>query len=183
MDKLRLSHVYLTTLQKSAPSSISQVQWPSSPSLLLSLQQMDYEGLKPSTLPTVLAPTLIPNIHTNTQCSSLSVCPQCFQVTGWGAKNDTVPQSAILHLLYCHAEPPGSSRRVYLPVALSPAPLVSCRGGLQELALTWLWHWPLFVPYNLCLSVSVTVSGGNTPKVCLWVWVDAQADASARKHR
>lgn len=52
---------------------------------------------EPSTLHTVLALTPIPNIHTNTQCSSLSVCPQCFQVTGWGAKWH--------HATKCHLAP------------------------------------------------------------------------------
>lgn len=95
----------------------------------------------------MLAPNLIPNIHTDTQSSSFLVCPlklPSHRLWSTVTPCHKVPSCA---LLWCHAETPGSSRRAYVPVALSPAPLAPCRGDWQELALAWLWHWPLFVLY------------------------------------
>lgn len=130
-------------------------QWPSSLCLPLSLQQMDCEGLNLLNLPLFPLCWLPPRyqIYTPIHNAAPSQFAPSASKSSTGEQSDTVPQSAILRLLWCHTEPPGSSRRAYVPVALSPAPLVPRRGGWQELALAWLWQWPLCVLYNLSLPL------------------------------
>lgn len=63
-------------------SSVDWITLPASQPAVLGLRGV--KPSEPSTLPSMLSPTLIPNTYTSTPCSS-AVCPQCLQVTGWGA--------------------------------------------------------------------------------------------------
>lgn len=117
---------------------------------------------EPSTLPTVLAFTSVPNIHTRTQCSSLSVCPQCFQVTGWGAKWHHATKCHLVPF-WCHAEPPGASRQAYVPLAWSQAHWCHAEGAGRS------WHWPGFGVATLLYTLPLCLSLGAILQKCVCV--------------
>lgn len=117
---------------------------------------------EPSILPTALAPTLMPNIHTNMQCSYFSVCPLVLPSHRPGSR-----------VTPCHSAPSWASSAALLRPLATPAclmrlwphfwPLLVPRRG----KLAGHWHWQRFVICNLSLPLSL--SGGSIPKVCLRV--------------
>ena len=124
----------------------------------------------PSTLPTVLAPTLMPNIHTNTQCSSLSMCPQCLQVTGWGAKWHRATKSHLALSLVPRWAPWQHQAGL---CCLWPN-LRSCWCRAEETCRSW--HW-LGLGTGHCLFSITSLSPILSPQkailqkcVCRFVW-------------
>lgn len=105
---------------------------------------------EPCILPTVLAPILMPNIHTNTQCSYFSVCPLVLPSHRLGSR-----------VTPCHSAPSWASSAAVLRPLATPAGfmclwphfwplLVPRRRKLAE-----HWHWQQFVLYNLSLPLSL----------------------------
>lgn len=157
-------------MANSASSSISHLSGLHPPACLSADGLWGVKPPEPSSLPTVLAPTLIPNIPADTQSSSFLVCPQCLQVTGWGAQVTPVPSCV---LPWCHAVPPGSSGQAYVPCSLISGTISATQtAGWQEMVLATVC--PIF---SLFLSISLS----NVPIIRLWVSMSVQAETHARQ--
>lgn len=110
---------------------------------------------QPSNLPTVLAPVLIPNIHTDTQNSSVLACPRCLRVTGCGGKWHRATK--------CHLAPFTGAMQSPLAALFElvcPWPYLRHRWCHAEEAGTGLALEPASVLYTASLSK------GNSSKVC-----------------
>lgn len=144
--------------------------WLSSPCLLLSLQQMVREGLNLLNLPPFLLCWLSPQyqIYTPIHNAALSVCPQCFQVTGWGAKWHHATKCHLAPF-WCHAEPPRQLQAGLCASGLISGPIGAVQRGMEgagtSLALA-----------TVCSiqPPSLSLSGGDTPKVCLCAGMKTQ---------
>lgn len=107
---------------------------------------------EPSILPTALAPILMPNIHTNTQCSYFSVCPLVLLSHRLGSR-----------VTPCHSAPSWASSAA----VLRPLATLACLMRLwphfwpllvpRRRKLAGHWHWQWFVLHNLSLPLSLSL--------------------------